>query len=622
MKISLGEWPRVSVSGPRKWVPFALGAALILALIISIASAAVWQERQRSRERATVATQSIARLFDQHVSDLIDKIDLGLLLAVNVYQAQPATKNVDARALNAYLERLTADLPDVVGVRIANRDGIVNFGSGLPLGNPINIADRDYFISARRQSDTGLMVAAPVVSRITGQWVIVLSRRINAPDGTFAGVVYATLATSRIDKTFALAELGPHGAASIRTADLALVHRFPDTKNAVGSKDVSKQLRAAITVHPDAGDYIAPTAIDGIERSNAYRKIGRYPLYVIVGLATEDYLAGLTNTILMFSTLVLVASLVTILSTVLIYRANRRLDRHRLHLEDVVTELTTELVAAKTEAERANNAKSRFMAAASHDLRQPLSALSLYVGMLENKVPPADQMLVSKTKACVATLSELLTDLLDLSKLDAEVMTAEVSDFPVAELMANLEAIHGPEALLKGLSLRCLSSKLNARTDPVLYQRLLGNLVANAIRYTERGGVLVGCRRRGGKTWIEVWDTGIGIPAGKTAEIFEEFKQLGNDERNGAKGSGLGLAIVARTAALLGLQIRVTSRAGKGSMFAIELPLGQARRPASLVKRQVTGVLLPDSAEQPTAAKTEVVPVVLGMRPDIGQSRA
>ena len=231
-----------------------------------------------------------------------------------------------------------------------------------------------------------------------------------------------------------------------------------------------------------------------------------------------------------------------------------------------------ELRAAKAEAERANNAKSRFLAAASHDLRQPLSALGLYVGVLKNKLAPADAPLLSNMRNCVSSLSELLTDLLDLSKLDAGVVTPEVSDFAVADLLANLVSVHAPEALLKGLRLRCLSSDLTARTDPVLFRRLLGNLIANAIRYTESGGVLIGCRRRQGKAWIEVWDTGIGIPEEKISEIFEEFRQLGHDERN--RGSGLGLAIVARSAALLGLQIRVRSRPGKGSLFAVELPLG------------------------------------------------
>ncbi|HJV25595.1 MAG TPA: ATP-binding protein [Aromatoleum sp.] len=229
------------------------------------------------------------------------------------------------------------------------------------------------------------------------------------------------------------------------------------------------------------------------------------------------------------------------------------------------------MTTARTEAERANNAKSRFLAAASHDLRQPLSALALYITVLEDKLSAADLPVATNMKACVSSLSELLTDLLDLSKLEAGVITPNACTFSVAELLADQISMHAPEADLKGLRLDCRPARRMARTDPVLFRRILGNLIDNAIRYTDQGGVLVACRRRRGKTWIEVWDTGIGIAEDKTGEIFEEFRQLHDEART--RGSGLGLAIVAKAAALLGLEISVRSRPGRGSVFAIELPL-------------------------------------------------
>lgn len=238
-----------------------------------------------------------------------------------------------------------------------------------------------------------------------------------------------------------------------------------------------------------------------------------------------------------------------------------------------------ELRASKAEAERANNAKSRFLAAASHDLRQPLAALALYVDVLGGKLSSYDGPLVANMKDCVTGLSEMLNDLLDLSKLEAGAVTPEVRDFLIADVLNNVLAVHAPEAQAKGVRLGCRAGPHIAHTDPVLLRRMIGNLVSNAVRYTESGGVLVGCRHRYGKTWVEVWDTGIGFPPEKTSEIFEEFKQLGNEERSQDRGSGLGLAIVAKTAALLGLEIRVSSRPGKGSMFAVELPLGHAVPP-------------------------------------------
>lgn len=228
---------------------------------------------------------------------------------------------------------------------------------------------------------------------------------------------------------------------------------------------------------------------------------------------------------------------------------------------------------AKAEAEYANHAKSRFLAAASHDLRQPLFALTLYVGMLKNKIQPTESTLLGNMASCVSSLNELLTDLLDISKLDAGVITPDIRDFPISELLDNLVSVHAPEAVLKGLKLRCRKSNLIARTDLVLYRRMIGNLMSNAVRYTEHGGFLVCCRRHQGKTWLEVRDTGIGIPENMMGDIFEEFRQLGPGERN--RGSGLGLAIFAKAAALLGLEIRFCSKLGKGSLFAVELPLGK-----------------------------------------------
>lgn len=234
-----------------------------------------------------------------------------------------------------------------------------------------------------------------------------------------------------------------------------------------------------------------------------------------------------------------------------------------------------ELVTAKARAEQANRAKSRFLAAASHDLRQPLSALSMYVGVLQGKTTPENRNLVSKIQACSDGLSEMLTDLLDVSKLEAGVVTPRPSDFGVEDFLSALVSVHSAEAQSKGLCLHLRPcGALVAHTDQALLTRIVSNFIANAVRYTKKGGILIACRRHTGAQWIEVWDTGVGIPADKTETIFEEFIQLGDGAQ--LRGSGLGLAIVAKTAELLGLQIRLRTKPGRGSMFAIELPVGQA----------------------------------------------
>jgi signal transduction histidine kinase len=231
---------------------------------------------------------------------------------------------------------------------------------------------------------------------------------------------------------------------------------------------------------------------------------------------------------------------------------------------------------ANAAALKANRDKSRFLAAASHDLRQPLSALVIYTEVLKRRLGPDQQDVVANMQNCLGGLSALLNDLLDLSKFEAGAVHAKVSDFAIADVLSSIASVNAPVAQAKGLRLRCHAAALTARTDARIFKHILGNLADNAIAHTERGGVLIACRRRQGKTWVEVWGTGVGIPADKIEEIFDEFTQLGDGARTKGSGLGLGLAIAARSAALLGVEISVRSRPWRGSVFALELPLAPA----------------------------------------------
>ena len=235
-------------------------------------------------------------------------------------------------------------------------------------------------------------------------------------------------------------------------------------------------------------------------------------------------------------------------------------------------ELVEELRAQKKAAEEANVAKSRFLAVASHDLRQPLHALQLFVQALEDTMLPMHaQQLVANVRRSVDSMEELFDALLDISRLDAGNVRARLETLPLAELFDRLSFEYAPVARQKGLGLTVMKTSVYVRSDPTLLARIVRNLVANAVRYTERGCVMIGCRRQGERIRIEVWDTGPGIPPDKHAEVFHEFAQLGNPERDRRKGLGLGLAIVDRLARLLGHEVRLRSRVGRGSMFSVSV---------------------------------------------------
>lgn len=251
-------------------------------------------------------------------------------------------------------------------------------------------------------------------------------------------------------------------------------------------------------------------------------------------------------------------------------------------LEERVTERTLELEDALSEAERANASKSRFVAAASHDLLQPLSAAKLFVSSLESTMEDGGtRQVLSKTNSALCSVENILEALLDISKLDSGRASIHVSSVSLDDMLRQLQDELTPLARQKGLDLRILQTGVHVDSDLTYLRRILQNLVSNAIRYTEKGRVLVGGRRTHNGIRVEVWDTGPGIPEDKQNLIFDEFERL-NATASAADGMGLGLAIVERACALLHHPLNLNSVLGQGSVFSVELPLsrGEGRRSA------------------------------------------
>ncbi len=253
--------------------------------------------------------------------------------------------------------------------------------------------------------------------------------------------------------------------------------------------------------------------------------------------------------------------------------------------------------AARERAEQALGAarqavrdKTRFLAAASHDLRQPVHAIGLFVGALKEEIRDGrGRYLVERLERSMAGLDELFNRLLDISRIDAGTIEPKLSAFAIVPLLQTLESRFAPMAASRHLRLRVhLPPPCTVRSDPALLTEILMNLLSNAFRYTERGGILVGTRRRGDRLWIQVWDTGLGIPPEQTGKIFDEFVQLGNSARDRRQGLGLGLAIVRRLAESLGSSVAVRSRPGRGSVFEVSVPLS-ADRPASPTPEPLDG---------------------------------
>ncbi len=251
------------------------------------------------------------------------------------------------------------------------------------------------------------------------------------------------------------------------------------------------------------------------------------------------------------------------------------LESLRLNYENLA--LVNELRVQRDAAEVAGLAKSRFLAAASHDLRQPMYAINLYHGALANlPLSPEARGLLADAQQCASAMDGMFAILLDMSRLDAGVVQPAERAFAVSDMLERLRVEFTPMARDKGLELRVVRSRAVIRTDPALAERILRNYLTNAVRYTQRGGIVVGCRSQGDRVRVVVADSGIGIPEDKQSSVFEEYVQLGNPERDRTKGLGLGLAIVRRLGVLLNAPIGLRSSLGRGSAFWVDFERSSA----------------------------------------------
>lgn len=252
----------------------------------------------------------------------------------------------------------------------------------------------------------------------------------------------------------------------------------------------------------------------------------------------------------------------------------QQLDIQRETLQQRIDEATQEMRVKKEEAEKANFDKTRFLAAASHDLRQPMHAMGLFMGELSNRIDtPEQRKIVEKVEESVEAMSGLLDSLLDISKLDAGIVVPQVQEFAIDALLNRLAQDFSPIALKRSITFRIHSIEATVLSDPILLERILANLISNAIRYVSQNGiVIVACRKRGEHIRIEVRDNGPGIPASEQQNIFKEFVQLANKARDRSKGLGLGLAIVDRLSKLLKHPVTLRSTPQQGATFAIEVP--------------------------------------------------
>ncbi len=301
-------------------------AACVLAVnlfVVSLTGYSLNESRGQHRERAEVTTQNLSQVIEQHIGATITKLDVVLLTTVDEIKKQIASGGIEKQSLDAFMTRHCSSLPELDGLRMADARGYIRYGSDTAETAAINVADRHYFKRHGSDSGSGLIISRPLVSRVTGKWALVISRRVNNPDGSFAGVAYGVISLEHFARLFASIDVGKHGSITVRDDELGLVVRYPkpeESGGSIGEKIVSDTFRQLIASGRENGTFNAVYPVDGIERTLSFRKISTYPLYVSVGLALDDHLADWRGEVRRMALMAAIFFGITLLASWLIYR--------------------------------------------------------------------------------------------------------------------------------------------------------------------------------------------------------------------------------------------------------------------------------------------------------------
>jgi len=304
---------------------------LLNLVVVLLAALGIAQNRARHEERATTASKNLALVLEREIGSLIGRIDLVLLTVSDEMARLPAAAGAGSTSLDDFMIRHGQRVPEIHSLRATDTHGNVIYGRGADLEAHPNLSDRPYFQQLAAAPHPGLVISKPALSRVNGEWEIVLARRLEAPGGGFGGIVYATLTLQHFIEMFASLDMGSTGAVALRDADLHVMARKPLLTSIaadVGNSAVSPQLREPVLAGQTSGTLTATASADGIERTISFRRVSTYPLYIVVGLATGDYLAEWRNGVTKALVLLAAFMFLSILFAALLHRAWQRREGH------------------------------------------------------------------------------------------------------------------------------------------------------------------------------------------------------------------------------------------------------------------------------------------------------
>jgi len=534
-------------------------AAVLLALTWTAVVLKARGEREQQFQSVVRSNANLARALEEHTVRTLKSVDQSVLFLK--YQYERFGRDVD---IGRYVRE------GMIISTLFNQLGIIDeFGiytlSNLPDHRPIDLSDREHFYVHRPADSQRLFISQPVLGRASGKWSVQLTRRINKPDGAFGGIVVISIDPFYFTSLYSDVDLGRRGVITLVGDDRVIRARRSGDEVSTG-----QSLRDAVVFNQFAGvqqgHYRTVSAVDGIARIHAFRRLEEYPLTVIVGVDEAEALADVEARIKGYTGFASLGSAVILLFAV---AATLMLRRQRA--------ISARLEESQARAEEASRLKSEFLASMSHELRTPLNGIIGYAEYLRDAAPPAstEREFASIVLRSGQHLNELVTAILDLSRVEAGRMELDPADVPLRELAEEAVAAHRLSAQTKGLALGLEidpATPPDWRCDRTRVIQVLHNLLHNAVKFTEHGSVTLRIRPVPQGLAFAVTDTGCGIDASFRDDLFEKFRQADAFVTRRYGGTGLGLALSRELASLMGGTLSVDSETGRGSTFVLVLP--------------------------------------------------
>lgn len=570
----------------RKPETLALFVALISTLtVLTVFMTDLVLARQRDIEAGEKRLQHFGIMMAEHTARSFEAIDVLLReMAADLSHNRRDWEKWEASAGWEYVaQRHSRSMPQLRDLIIFDRVGDQRFISTYFPPPHINVRDRPYFVALENGAESSSY--GPYIGRNSARYTYAIARRISGPDGHFAGAAFAAIEpaylqdfcwSNRLSDDFEAVLINGKGqiVGSCRPTDLS--RQSPLLGALAGEVLFGGKLRQLVPQSGLANGMGLLVSVSPVP--------GFADLRILTAIPEETLLANWRSRLLELGTLGSLVTMVLLVGALMVRRQVRdmaamtdQLAAGHDNLEERVRAATEELAGQKDAAERANTAKSRFLAAASHDLRQPLHALSLFAADLKRQVHSGTQhdlpRLADQISTSTTVLGELLDSLLDISRLDVAGIKPDIRSFPLNPMFERLNNFFRRAAVDRNLTLRFRPTTFWLSSDPVMIERMIANLVSNALRYTPSGGrILVAARQDDEEVRIEVRDSGVGIAPEHQAAIFAEFYQVGNPAREPNKGLGLGLSIIDRLARVLDVKVSLKSRIGAGTTFALLVP--------------------------------------------------